>query len=73
MAKFLRVGHRGINLSSIQYYELSGNMGSGLGRAAPSTATASNVSLVLFLEGGAKLAITDPTEAREVLSRLEHL
>jgi hypothetical protein len=72
MAKFLRVGHRGINLDSIQYYELSGNMGSGLGRGAPAAATANNVSLVLFFEGGAKLAVTDPAEARDVLSKLEH-
>ncbi len=72
MAKFIRVGHRGVNLDSIQYYELSGNMGAGLGRGAPAAATASNVSLVLFFEGGSKLAITDPTEAREVLAKLEH-
>ena len=72
MAKFLRVGHRGVNLDSVQYYELSGNMGAGLGRGAPGAATASTVSLVLFFEGGAKLAVTDPAEAREVLSKLEH-
>jgi hypothetical protein len=72
MAKFLRVGHRGVNLESIQYYEVSGSLGAGVGRNAPAQVSASNVSLVLYFEGGSKLAITDPSEARDVLSKLDH-
>jgi hypothetical protein len=72
MSKFLRVGARGINLEAIQYYELAGSLGAGLGRGAPAAATAQAVSLVLHFNGGNKVAITDADEAREVLSKLEH-
>ncbi len=73
MTKFLRIGARGINLESIQYYELSGTLGAGLGRGAPAAATAQAISLVLHFAGGNKVAITDPEEARAVLAKLEHV
>ena len=69
MAKFVRVGSRGINLEQIVYYEVSGALGAGLGRSAGPTGQA--VALVLHFVGDARLTITDAAEAREVLEALQ--
>jgi hypothetical protein len=70
MAKFVRVGARGINLEQIIYYEVSGALGAGVGRgAAP---TAQQVSLVIHFVGDTRLTVTDPSEAREILSAVQN-
>ena len=71
MAKFVRVGARGINLEQIIYYEVSGSLGAGLGRGAGPTAQ--QVSLVIHFVGDTRLTITDPNEAREVLGLIQNL
>jgi hypothetical protein len=69
MAKFVRVGSRGVNVEQIVYYELSGSLGAGLGRgAAP---VAQSVALVVHFVGEARLTITDPDEARQLLNALQ--
>jgi hypothetical protein len=68
MAKFVRVGARGINIEQIVFYEVSGALGAGLGRGAAPTGQA--VSLVIHFVGEARLTITDPTEAREILEAI---
>jgi putative flippase GtrA len=68
MAKFVRVGARGINVEQIVYYEMSGTLGAGLGRGAAPTGQA--VALVVHFVGEARLTITDPNEARELLEAI---
>ncbi|NJK43124.1 MAG: hypothetical protein HC933_01645 [Pleurocapsa sp. SU_196_0] len=70
MAKFVRVGARGINLEQIVYYEVSGALGAGVGRAAAPTAQA--VSLVIHFVGDVRLTITDASEAREILNIIQN-
>jgi putative flippase GtrA len=71
MAKFVRVGARGINVDQIMYYEVSGALGAGVGRAAAPSGQA--VALVIHFAGDARMTVTDANEAREILDAIQRV
>ena len=69
MAKFIRVGNKGINVDAINYYEVGDSMGATLGRGA-SGGTGNTVSLVIHFGEGERLSILNPKEAAEMLEAI---
>ena len=67
MAKFIRVGNKGINVDAINYYEVGDSMGATLGRGA-SGGTGNTVSLVIHFGDNERLS--NPKEAAEMLEAI---
>lgn len=69
MAKFIRIGNKGINLEQISHYEVGDGMGGTMGRG-PSVATGHQVALVLYFAHGDKLSILNTKEAQDILQAI---
>ena len=69
MAKFIRVGNRGINLDRINHYEIGDAAGGTLGRGV-SASSGAQAALVLFFGSGERLAIHSAAEAKAILEAI---
>lgn len=69
MARFVRVGNRGINLDRINHYEIGDAAGGTLGRGV-SASSGAQAALVLFFGNGERLAIHSASEAKAILEAI---
>jgi hypothetical protein len=69
MAKFIRVGNRGINLDRINHYEIGDAVGGTLGRGQ-SASSGAQAALVLFFGNNERLAIQNAAEAKLILEAI---
>jgi hypothetical protein len=70
MAKFIRVGNRGINLDRINHFEIGDAAGGTLGRGS-SVSSGAQAALVLYFGNNERLAIQNPVEAKAILEAIQ--